>query len=390
MNRAASLSRPILMPPTFGSTSSTLDPFRTIAVLMSGGVDSSVTAWLLQQQGWQVVGITMKLPEAQGCRVPRPCCGADAAMVCHHLNLPHYFIDAQEVFRDQIIKPFREAYLSGRTPSPCVDCNSWLKFGVVWDVIREELGIEYLATGHYARLSLAGRSPKLGRGVDAARDQSYFLHGIQSTRLLFLRIPLCAYTKEQVRIIAVDLGLPVAKKPDSMELCFAGEEDYRHLLTDTPSRPGPVVDPEGRMIGNHKGIHHYTIGQRRGLGIANEQPLYVLRILPETNTIIAGHRDALLTHDIHASGINVLQPDKLQEGAVLQGKIRSIGRSQVCRVIRWDSVQLHVQFNEPVFAPAPGQRLVLYDTEDYLVAGGEMEASELVVNITSEKQVSMK
>ena len=359
-----------LCPPTLGACAP--DAGRTpIAVMMSGGVDSSVTALLLREAGWDVVGVTMKIPVISEGLQKRPCCGTGAAFVCRDLGVPHYFVDVDEAFRACVVDPFRASYCEGKTPSPCVDCNTRLKFGAVWDLVREQLSIEHAATGHYARVEAAGeRRAVLRRGEDRSRDQSYFLYGISRERLPYLHLPLGALPKTEVRRIATSRGLHVAGKADSMELCFAAEGDYRKLLTDVPCVPGPICDTAGRVLGTHKGIHQYTIGQRRGLGISSSDGLYVLEIFPSTNSIVVGPREAGFRSEIRAASVNVLQPEKLRAGAELLGKIRSVGEPDGCRVTRAVADCLEVRFDAPVFAPASGQHLVLYDDAEAIVAGG--------------------
>lgn len=359
---------PHLLPPTFNAWEPRQYK-KSIAVLMSGGVDSSVTALLLREAGWDVVGVTMRIPAVAGCTPRRPCCGAEAAFVCRQLSLPHYFIDVEQVFRNQIIERFRQEYQEGRTPSPCVDCNTVLKFAVVWNTLEEELGIRHLATGHYARIIRNGRDVHLARGIDRRRDQSYFLYGIKRERLPYLHLPLGHYKKPVVRQIAAKYGLAVATKPDSMELCFAGEGDYRELFKQVATEAGPIYDLNGVRLGEHRGIHHYTIGQRHGLGIASPHPLYVLRISARDNAVIVGRREKAETRIVQVEDLNVLMPDLMEEGRLLLGRIRSNAKLTEC-VVNCREGKAAVLFAEPVFAPAPGQHLVLYDEPAKLVAGG--------------------
>jgi tRNA-specific 2-thiouridylase len=362
-----------LLPPTFAAWMPTKPPDRQIAVLMSGGVDSSVTAHLLQSAGWNVLGITMKIPVA--CAAGgRGCCGADAAFVCQELGLPHYFVDVTTAFEQLIIRPFREAYAQAQTPNPCVDCNSLLKFSLVWDFLRRQFGIPRVATGHYARVVPDGERAYLRRAANQDKDQSYFLYGIAGGRLPDLVLPLGDLTKPQVRTIAADLRLSVADKAESMELCFAGEQDYRLALnTGETGRPGDVTDMQGRKIGAHKGIANYTIGQRRGLGIAGGQPLYVGRIDLPTNTVALGTREEVSIRTVRAAQCNILVPEQLTPEARLLGKIRSYGPPRPCRLIELTPDSMTVEFDQPQFAPCPGQRLVLYDAHDTVVAGGVIQ-----------------
>ena len=362
-----------LLPPTFVPWEPTRAACKQVAVLMSGGVDSSVTAHLLKCAGWDVLGVTMKIPVACSTS-PRGCCGADAAFVCHELGVPHYFVDVTEAFNDVIIQPFRDAYSHGQTPNPCVDCNTFLKFLLVWDQVQEEFGIAQLATGHYAKVIHDGQSVYLRRARDKDKDQSYFLYGISRSKLPNLVLPLGDLTKQQVRVIASELRLSVANKAESMELCFAGEQDYRLALeNEAANHPGDMTDMEGRKIGEHKGIANYTLGQRRGLGFAGGKPLYVGRIDAVANTVALGTRDEVSTRLVRARYLNTLLPENLTPEARLFGKIRSYGDPRPCRLVDLTPDGMAVEFEEPQFAPCPGQRLVLYDQSDNVVAGGVIQ-----------------
>ena len=368
---------PTLCPPTFEAFQPESGG-RPIAVLMSGGVDSSVTALLLRDGGWNIVGITMKIPTVGESLDRRPCCGTGAAFVCRDLGVPHYFVDTEDAFRAWVVDPFRTSYCEGRTPSPCVDCNTHLKFGAVWDLLRERLGIDHLATGHYARVETTAQHNRttLRRAHDKSRDQSYFLYGVSLERLNFLHLPLGGLAKTEVRRIASSRGVCVAGKPDSMELCFAAEGGYRSVLSDVPCRPGPICDAAGKRLGEHKGIHNYTIGQRRGLGISSSDGLYVIKILPGENTVVVGPRESGFRSVIRAASVNVLQAGRLDAGAELWGKVRSVGEPETCRVTCVETDVIEVRFDAPVFAPAAGQHLVLYDAEDGIVAGGVIIADD--------------
>jgi tRNA-specific 2-thiouridylase len=343
---------------------------RRIAVLMSGGVDSSVTACLLKSSGWDALGLTMKVPVARNV-TDRARCGADAARVCGQLGIPHYVADVTDAFQDLIIRPFRDAYASARTPNPCIDCNSFLKFSLVWDSVQQQFGIAHLATGHYARIIREGDRSLLRRPADKDKDQSYFLYGIERQRLDDLILPLGGLTKQQVRAIAAERKLPVAEKAESMELCFAAEKNYRLALSsEQMNRPGDLVDMQGNKIGEHQGIANYTLGQRRGLRFAAGKPVYVARIDPVANTVALGTRDEVSTPTVRADRINALLPDRLVPGATLSGRIRSYGEPRPCRIVELTPERMTVEFEEPQFAPCPGQRLVLYDENETVVAGG--------------------
>lgn len=358
------LGDPTLQPWTKGA-----DADRDIAVLMSGGVDSSVTALLLRDAGWNVVGITMKIPVAENCDAKRSCCGLEAGYVAKDLGIAHYYLDVREAFHKLVIDPFRRDYAQGRTPSPCVDCNTLFKFGLVWDFLEEQFGIKNLATGHYARVIRSDSVAYLTRGEDHSRDQSYFLYGIPRDRLPCFHLPLGTLSKDEVRKLARKAKLPVARRQDSMELCFAAEGDYRAALDSEPAK-GPILDVDENVIGEHEGIANYTVGQRKGVGIAAGKPLYVVRVSAADNSVTVGTREHVETHDISAEDVNALIPELCRAGGVLFGKIRSQGAPSRCLLTETNGHNVRVRFDETQFAPAAGQRLVLYDDQDRVVAGG--------------------
>ena len=358
------------MEPSFSPWEPRKEQSRQIAVLMSGGVDSSVTAHLLKEQGWDVLGITMKIPVP--CNTSSPgCCGADAAFVCNELDIPHYFVDVTAAFEELIIKRFRQSYAKGETPNPCIDCNTLLKFSLLWDFLEETFGISYLATGHYARVYKADGRVCLGRAKDKAKDQSYFLNGIILEKLAGFVLPLGELTKENVRSIAAQLNLSVADKAESMELCFAGEGDYRTALTSAQAnKHGDITDMQGNKTGTHKGIANYTLGQRKGIGIAGGRPLYDGRICSQTNTIALGTRDEISFRTVRANKINTLIPEELVADRSVYSKIRSYDDPRPCEIIDAGKTNVTVEFDEPQFAPCPGQSLVLYNNDDNIIAGG--------------------
>jgi tRNA-specific 2-thiouridylase len=343
---------------------------KQIAVLMSGGVDSSTAAYLLKQQGWDVLGITMKVPLSTNAN-KRTCCGTDAAFVCEQLAVPHYTVDVTEPFEEIIIKPFHQSYARGLTPNPCVDCNTFLKFSLLWDFLREKFGTAFLATGHYAKVYKADGRFHLGKAKDKTKDQSYFLYGISLNKLPNLILPLGELTKEEVRAIAADAHLPVAEKSESMELCFAGQGNYRDVLTDAAfNKPGDITDMQGHIIAEHKGIANFTLGQRRGVGFAGGKPLYVGKIDAQKNTIALGTKGEISSRTVSANQLNVLISEGLVVGSRFFGKIRSYVDSHPCKLTEVNNDVMTVEFDQPQFAPCPGQRLVLYNTRDYITAGG--------------------
>ena len=397
-----------LLEPSLSPWEPKKEPSKQIAVLMSGGVDSSVTAYLLKEQGWDVLGITMKIPVSCNTN-SRGCCGADAAFVCGELNIPHYFVDVTGPFEELIIKQFRQSYARGETPNPCVDCNTFLKFSLLWDFLEETFGISYLATGHYAKVSrtwhglparentakmAVPRQTRLSRAKDKTKDQSYFIYGIPKEKLGRFVLPLGELKKDEVHSTAAQLNLSVADKPESMELCFAGEGNYRLALDSVEANsPGDITDMQGNKISRHRGIAHYTLGQRQGIGYAGGKPLYVGKIDAGTNTIALGTREEVSARTVRANRINALIPEELVTDRQFFGKIRSYGVPQPCKLIDIGlrralvsaeseaeagqssrETDMTVEFDRPQFAPCPGQRLVLYNSNDNIVAGGTISA----------------
>ncbi len=363
-----------LLEPSFAPWQPRKQPAKQIAVLMSGGVDSSVTAHLLKERHWDVLGITMKIPVSCDTN-SRGCCGAEAAFVCNELNIPHYFVDVAAAFEERIIERFRRSYAQGETPNPCIDCNALLKFSLLWDFLEETFGISRLATGHYARISKAAGRTYLGRAQDKAKDQSYFLYGIAPARLARLVLPLGELAKEEVRSVARQIHLSVAEKAESMELCFAGEGDYRVALAAAGTgQTGDLTDMQGNRIGTHKGVANYTLGQRRGVGFADGKPLYVGRISAPTNTIALGTKEEVSLRTIRATRTNTLILEELVPDNRVYGKIRSYGDPQPCRLLDVAQTNMTVDFDEPQFAPCPGQSLVLYNSDGDIIAGGTILA----------------
>ena len=338
---------------------------RTIVLLMSGGVDSTVAALLLRREGWTVWGLTLRIP-GRGQPVET---GESAARIAEALGIPHRIVEAGDSFRREVVDPFLRAYREGRTPNPCADCNRSIKFGLLMDAASRwaEDDSVPVATGHYARILASASGPLLARAADRERDQSYFLCDVDRARLARVRFPLGELTKPQVREIARGAGLPVAERPDSMEVCFLAGADYRDWVGD--AGPGPIRDEEGRLLGRHSGLSRYTPGQRQGLGIAAPHPLYVVKIEVAENALVVGPREAAFRTVVNAARPNLLAPELLEERDGLAGKTRSRSPLAPCRIVRIDGAELSVAFERPQFAPAPGQRLALYRGEVLAASG---------------------
>ena len=340
-----------------------------VAVLMSGGVDSSVTAALLVRAGYDVVGITMRIPSAVDGWTSSAIESATA--VASALGLPHYVADVADCFCEHVLEPFRSSYRRGETPSPCVICNAAVKFGAVRSAALDAFGISRIASGHYARIVETTAGWGLFKAADESKDQSYFLYRLQRDILSDVLFPLGGQTKTQTRRVAAELGLSVAERGDSLELCFAGHGDYHAALGANPDAgPGDVLDMHGRVIGKHKGISHYTIGQRSGLGIAAREPLYVIDIDFGRNTVTLGNRTAAESRIVHADTLNILAPPLMRVGEPVFGKIRSRQKGGECELTHIDPSSMAVRFAEPQHGVTPGQHLVLYSAEGQVLGGG--------------------
>lgn len=341
---------------------------------MSGGVDSSVTAALLKAHGLDVVGVTMRLlgglvPAAGGC------CGGpdmrDAKRVADHLKIPHHVLDFEAEFEDEVVKPFAAAYAGGETPSPCIDCNRHLKFRHLLATARD-LGAKALATGHYARRLTGPAGPELHMGADPARDQSYFLFALEEGSLERLRFPLGAVSKAEARAYAHSQGLPVASKPDSQDICFVAGNDYAALVgryQPDSLAPGEIVDTAGKVLGRHKGLAHYTIGQRRGLGLGGGPPLYVVCLDRGLNRVVAGPRSALAQRLIGLRDLVWLAPDRPEVAVKAEFRIRSTRRPVPGTLFRQPGQPLRVELDVPEEGVAPGQACVAYDGSRVLGGG---------------------
>jgi tRNA-specific 2-thiouridylase len=349
-----------------------------VVIAMSGGVDSSVAAALLKREGYDVVGVTLQLYD-HGAAVARPgaCCAGqdiyDARRVADALDLPHYVLDYEARFQAAVIDDFSESYLAGRTPIPCVRCNQRVKFRDLLETARD-LGAEALATGHYVERRLGPDGPELHRAREAARDQSYFLFATTREQLGFLRFPLGGRPKAETRAIASELGLPVADKPDSQDICFVPNGSYARVvekLRPGAAEPGEIVNLEGQVLGRHEGIISYTIGQRRGLGIGGvAAPLYVVRLEPEARRVVVGPRAALACDRVAVAELNWLEPDgPAATGRAVEVKLRSSQALAPARIIPSGAARAELILKTPQYGVAPGQAAVVYDGTRVLGGG---------------------
>ena len=360
-----------------------------VVVAMSGGVDSSVVAGLLKQEGYDVVGVTLQLYDhgAATHRAGSCCAGqdiADARRVSETLGIPHYVLDYEERFRKAVIDPFAESYVAGETPIPCVSCNQTVKFADLLATARE-LGADALATGHYIRSGQNGAHRSLYRPVDADRDQSYFLFATTQEQIDYLRFPLGGMSKPEVRAAAERMGLTVATKQDSQDICFVPQGKYSDMiakLRPSAANPGDIVHIDGRVLGRHEGILRYTIGQRRGIGIASGEPLYVVHIDAERARVIVGPREALETHKIFLRNMNWLGDGSLADvpagGLEMFAKVRS-SRPPRAAVLHHQNGATWVELSDGESGIAPGQACVLYSddgNEARVFGGGFIERSE--------------
>lgn len=352
-----------------------------VVVAMSGGVDSAVAAALLKEQGYDVYGVTMKLwcyqkdaPDAKAC-----CSMAaisEARATAQVLGIEYAVLDLEEQFEAQVIGPFAEAYRTGQTPNPCVNCNTFIKFGTLLEKARR-LGAQYVATGHYAQMRHTPEGPEMWRGVDADKDQSYALWGLNRAHLGEVLMPVGALTKSEVRAKAHEFQLPVADKAESMDICFTEGGHYADFLLDrfghfAQAEPGPMVDSRGRVVGTHQGVMRYTVGQRKGLGLARPEPTYVVGIDAATNTLTVGDESELFSHAFEARALNFVSIDPPAEPFEALVRVRHRGRRLLGRVTPLGGGRARIDLETPERAITPGQSAVFYDG-DRLIGGALIE-----------------
>lgn len=351
-----------------------------VVVGMSGGVDSSVAAWLLKEQGYDVIGVTMQIWQDEDRTEVEEnggCCGLsavdDARRVAWELGIPYYVMNFKEEFKCSVMDYFVEEYRNGRTPNPCIACNRYVK----WESLLKrsmDIGAQYIATGHYARIEkLPNGRFALKKSVTAAKDQTYALYNLTQHQLAHTLMPVGAYEKDEIRRIAEQIGLNVAHKPDSQEICFIPDHDYAKFIEQTTGEimpPGNFVDLEGRVLGRHKGITHYTVGQRKGLNLSLGHPVFVVEIRPETNEVVIGESEDVFSSVLRCNQVNWMSIDGLHgETQRLEAKIRYSHKGAPCTVREIGDGMVQCTFDEPQRAITPGQAVVFYQ-DDYVAGGG--------------------
>lgn len=356
---------------------------KRVVIGMSGGVDSSVAAYLLKQQGYDVIGVTMQIwqdKSKEDFEREGGCCSLsaveDARRVCAKIDIPFYVMNFKQIFEKMVIDYFVDEYLEGRTPNPCIACNKFIKFDALLERSKA-LEAEYVATGHYARILYDEGLKRhiIKKSAAPLKDQTYVLYNLTQDQLSHILMPLGDYNKEQVREIARELDLRTANKPESQEICFVEDNDYGRFISERRGgdvKPGYFVDTQGRRLGTHKGIAHYTVGQRKGLGIAFGKPMYVVEIIPDKNLVVLGDESEVFSRELTASQMNYIAFEKLEKPISVKAKIRYSAKEAEATVTPIDNERVKVVFEEPQRAITPGQAVVFYQG-DVLVGGGTIE-----------------